>query len=61
MGKPQPQKFNLTKDDDELTKQMEEFVNLYKAKKFKMDEFLQNLLFNLNYIQYKYATTIIFI
>ena len=32
---------------------LEEYINVYKAKRSKTEEFLQNLLFNLNYIQYK--------
>ena len=36
-----------------LANELDHCINLYKGKKIKMEEFLQNLLFNLNYIQYK--------
>ena len=39
--------------EEALTAQLEEYINVYKAKRSKTEEFLQNLLFNLNYIQYK--------
>ena len=38
---------------DGVSQHLEDCVNLYKGKKIKTDEFLHNLLFNINYIQYK--------
>ena len=38
---------------DTIANQLEEYINLYKGKKLKTEEFLHNLQFNLNYIQYK--------
>ena len=44
---------NGKSSEEILANELDHYINLYKGKKIKMEEFLQNLLFNLNYIQYK--------
>lgn len=54
MNKQQSKKQNNDYSKEDVVKmELDEYMNLYKTKKVKMEEFLQNLLFNLNYIQYK--------
>ena len=44
---------NQQPKEDGVTHQLEDCINVYKGKKLRTDEFLHNLLFNINYIQYK--------